>query len=81
MGEVTHGEFPASSPVALDQWGIFELIIKESGDEGSVEEAGAGSSICIPGAGVGGLSICVACELHAVPSPKKIFGKREIYQD
>ena len=22
-GEVTHGEFPASSPVARDQWGIF----------------------------------------------------------
>ena len=26
--------FPASSPVARDHWGIFELIIKESGDEG-----------------------------------------------
>ena len=25
----------ASSPVARDHWGIFELIIKESGDEGS----------------------------------------------
>ena len=59
---------------------IFELIIKESGDEGSVEEAGAGSFICIPGAGLGGLSICVACELHAVPSPKKIFEKREFFK-
>ena len=33
----------ASSPVARDHWGIFELIIMESGDEGSmgkpVEEA------------------------------------------
>ena len=26
---------PASSSVARDHWGIFELIIKESGDEGS----------------------------------------------
>ena len=26
---------PASSPVARDHWGIFELIIKESGNEGS----------------------------------------------
>ena len=25
----------ASSPVARDHWGIFDLIIKESGDEGS----------------------------------------------
>ena len=28
----------ASSPVARDHWGIFELIIKESGDEGSNEK-------------------------------------------
>ena len=27
---------PASSPVARDHWEIFELIIKESGDKGSV---------------------------------------------
>ena len=26
---------PASSPVARDHWGIFELIIKESGNEGN----------------------------------------------
>ena len=26
---------PASSPVALDHWGIFESIMKESGEEGS----------------------------------------------
>ena len=26
---------PASSPVARDHWGVFKLIIKESGDEGS----------------------------------------------
>ena len=30
-----HGFHPASSPVTRDHWGIFELIIKESGDEGS----------------------------------------------
>ena len=30
-----HGFHPASSPVARDHWGIFELIIKESGDKGS----------------------------------------------
>ena len=27
--------FPPSSPVARDHWGIFELTIKESRDEGS----------------------------------------------
>ena len=26
---------PASSPIARDQWGIFELNIKKRGDEGS----------------------------------------------
>ena len=29
------GQVPASSPVARDHWGIFELIIKESENEGS----------------------------------------------
>ena len=32
---VERSKKPASSPVARDHWGIFELIIKESGDEGS----------------------------------------------
>ena len=32
--ETGMGALTASSPVARDHWGIFELIIKESGDEG-----------------------------------------------
>ena len=31
--------FPPSSAVARDHWEIFELIIKESGDEGSDRKA------------------------------------------
>ena len=43
-----HYPFSASSPVARDHWGIFELIIKESGDEGSDGKGRKSSLLFLP---------------------------------
>ena len=54
------------SPVARDHWGIFELIIKESGDEGS-DGKGRKSEVTFPSLSFSFPSL-PACALRSFPA-------------
>ena len=64
---------PASSPVALDHWGIFESIMKESGEEGSDHFPLALY------AGSRHLSLALLACLACSPSPTKPWELSPIY--